>query len=174
MPFGLKTAPATFQRAIDVILATVRFQCALTYLDDIVIYSPTFEQHFLDLAAMLTLLRNSGVSFKIAKCAFAASRVKYLGVIFGAQGVEVDCSKIDSIREAQEPRTKTSLRRFLGMTGFYRKFIAKYAKIAAPLTKFLKEDIEDPFELEEPGRNAHRDLKDALITAPVLALPQAK
>ena len=141
MPFGLKTASAKFQRAIDVILATVRFQCALTYLDDIVIYSPIFEQHLLDLAAVLTLLRNSGASLKNANSAFAASRVKCLGVNVEAQGVEVDCSMPDAIWEAQEPRTKTSLRRFLGKNGFYRKFIAQHAKIAAPLKKFLKEDI---------------------------------
>jgi Reverse transcriptase (RNA-dependent DNA polymerase) len=98
MPFGLKTAPATFQRAIDVILSTVRFQCALTYLDDIVIYSPAFEKHLVDLETVLTLLGKSGVSLKIAKCSFAALQVKYLGVIVGANGVEVDSSKTAAIR----------------------------------------------------------------------------
>jgi Reverse transcriptase (RNA-dependent DNA polymerase) len=161
MPFGLKTAPAAFQRAIDVILSTVRFQCALTYLDDIVIYSPTFEKHLVDLATVLKLLGKSGFSFKIAKFSFAALQVKYLGVIVGAHGVEVDSSKMAAIKEAQDSRTKTSLRRFLGMTGFYRKFISQYAKIAAPLTRYLKNDIDDPFELDEEGRKAHRSSKEA-------------
>jgi RNase H-like domain found in reverse transcriptase len=144
------------------------------YLDDIVIYSPTFEKHLVDLATVLTLLRKSGGSLKIAKCSFAALQDKYLCVIVGAHGVEVDSSKTAAIREAQEPRTKTSLRRFLGMTGFYRKFISQYAKIAAPLTRYVKDDIYDHFILDEEGRDAHLSLKEALITAPVLALPQAK
>ena len=90
MPFGLMTAPATFQRAIDVVLSSVRFQCAFTYLDDIVIYSPTFEKHLVDLATVLQLLQVAGVSLKSSKCAFAALQVKYLVLKVSHAGVEVD------------------------------------------------------------------------------------
>jgi Reverse transcriptase (RNA-dependent DNA polymerase) len=106
MPFGLKTAPATFQRSIDVILSTVRFQCALTYLDAIVVYSPTFQQHLEDLTAVLYLLRDAGVTLKIKKCAFAAEQVTYLGIKVGAAGVEVDRSKTVAVEEAHAPQTK--------------------------------------------------------------------
>jgi Reverse transcriptase (RNA-dependent DNA polymerase) len=123
MPFGLMTAPATFQRAIDKVLSSVRFQCALTYLDDIVIYSPTFEQHLEDLSKVLKLLRDAGVSLKRAKCSFAALQVKDLGLKVSQAGVEVDEDKIVSVRRALPPTSKTDLRRFLGMTRFYRKFI---------------------------------------------------
>jgi transposase InsO family protein len=174
MAFGLKTAPATFQRAIDVILSTVRFQCALTYLDDIVIYSPTFEQHLVDLNTVLTLLREAGVSLKISKCVFAAEQVQYLGLKVGAAGVEVDRSKTAAVEEARAPRTRTALRRFLGMTGYYRKFIDQYAKKAAPLTKYLKEDTAEPFDLGVEALEAHQNLKTAIVTAPVLALPKSK
>jgi hypothetical protein len=79
------TAPATFQRAVDVILASVRFQCALTYLDDIVVYSPTFEQHVKDLSVVLKLLQDAGVSLKLKKCAFASRKVQYLGFVVVAK-----------------------------------------------------------------------------------------
>ena len=171
MPFGLMTAPATFQRAIDVVLSSVRFQCALTYLDDIVIYSPTFDQHLLDLARVLQLLRDAGVSLKRAKCSFAALQVKYLGLKVGQKGVEVDEEKLVSVRQALPPTNKTGLRRFLGMTGFYRKFIPIYAKVAAPLTKYLKGDRDETFELDADALQAHADLKLAITSAPVLALP---
>jgi hypothetical protein len=113
MPFGLMTAPATFQRVIDVILTSVRFQCALTYLDDIVIYSPTFEKHLAGLSTVLKLLKVAGVSIKRSKCAFAALQVKYLGLKVSHAGVEVDEEKIISVRQALPPTNETSLRRFL-------------------------------------------------------------
>jgi hypothetical protein len=132
MPFGLMTAPATFQRAIDIVLSSVRFQCALTYLDDIVIYSTTLEEHLRDLSRVLKLLKDAGVSLKRAKCSFAAVQVKYLGLKVSHAGVEVDDDKIASVRHALAPTNKTGLRRFLGMTGFYRKFIPTYAKLPPP------------------------------------------
>ena len=171
MPFGLMTAPATFQRAIDIVLSSVRFQCALTYLDDIVIYSPTFHQHLKDLSRVLKLLQDAGVSLKRDKCFFAAVQVKYLGLKVSHAGVEVDDDKIASVRQALPPTNKTGLRRFLGMTGFYRKFIPTYAKVAAPLTKYLKGDRDDTFELDAEAIRAHEKLKLAVTSAPVLALP---
>ena len=171
MPFGLMTAPATFQRAIDVVLSSVRFQCALTYLDDIVVYSPTFDKHLEDLSTVLQLLQAAGVSLKRAKCSFAALQVKYLGLKVSHAGVEVDEDKIASVRQALPPTNKTSLRRFLGMTGFYRKFVPSYAKVAAPLTLFLKGDTDESFELDADALAAHEQLKIAITSAPVLALP---
>jgi Reverse transcriptase (RNA-dependent DNA polymerase) len=169
MPFGLKTAPATFQRSIDVILSTVRFQCALTYLDDIVVYYPTFQQHLEDLTAVLYLLRDAGVTLKIKKCAFAAEQVTYLGLKVGTAGVEVDRSKTVAVEEAHAPQTKTAMRRFLGMTGYYRKLIDSYSKKAAPLTLYLKDGVEEPLQLTDEALKAHQDLKDAIVSAPVLA-----
>jgi Reverse transcriptase (RNA-dependent DNA polymerase) len=171
MPFGLMTAPATFQRAIDIDLSSVRFQCALTYLDDIVKYSPTFEQHLEDLFKVLKLFRGAGVSLKRAKCSFAALQVKYLGLKVSNAGVEVDEDKIVSVRRALPPTSKTGLRRFLDMTGFYRKFIPSYAKVAAPLTKYLKGDQDETFDLDRVALSAHESLKSAITRAPVLAMP---
>ena len=145
MPFGLMSAPATFQRAIDVIISTVRFKCALTYLDDIVIYFPSFEQHILDLTMVLRLLDEVGVSLKLSKCSFAALQVQYLGYKVGRNGLQVDESKVEAVLRAKPPTTKTGLRRFLNMTGFYRRFIKQYSTIAAPLNKYRKGDREETF-----------------------------
>jgi Reverse transcriptase (RNA-dependent DNA polymerase) len=171
MPFGLMTAPATFQRAIDVILSSVRFQCALTYLDDIVLYSPTFDKHLEHLSTVFQLLKAAEVSLKRAMCSFAALHVKYLGLKVSQAGVEVDEDKIASVCQALPPTNKTILRRFMGMTAFYRKFVPSYAKMAAPLTIFLKGDTDDSLELDADALAAHEQLKIAITSAPVLALP---
>jgi Reverse transcriptase (RNA-dependent DNA polymerase) len=142
IPFGLVSAPAKFQRTIDVVLCTVRFQCALTYLDDIVIYSATFEQNLIDLTKVLKLLEDAGVSLKFSKCSFAAYRVQYLGYKFWRAEFGVDDSKKGAVIRAVPPKNKTGLRRFLGMTGYYRRFIKIYSVVAAALNKYLKGDRE--------------------------------
>jgi Reverse transcriptase (RNA-dependent DNA polymerase)/RNase H-like domain found in reverse transcriptase len=172
LPFGLVTAPATFQRAVDVILSSVRFQCAITYLDDIIIYSSSFEQHHVDLRKVLKLLRDSGITLKLAKCSFCATEVQYLGFIVGRAGLKVDETKLEAFQKSLPPRSKTQLRRFLGMTGVYRRFIAGYAKIAAPLTRYLKNELDDEFQLDEAALTAHEMLKVVVTAAPVLVLPR--
>jgi Reverse transcriptase (RNA-dependent DNA polymerase) len=171
MPFGLMTSPATFQRAIDIDLSSARFKCSLTYLDDIVIYSPTFERHLEDFSKVLKLFRGAGVSLKRAKCSLSALRVKYLGLKVSHAGVEVDEDKIVSVRRALPPTSKTGLRRFLDMTGFYGKFIPSYAKVVAPLTKYRKGDQDKTFDLDRDALSAHESLNSAITSAPVLAMP---
>jgi transposase InsO family protein len=172
LPFGLVTAPATFQRAVDVILSSVRFQCALTYLDDIIIYSSSFEQHLEDLKTVLSLLQKAGITLKLEKCSFCAEEVQYLGFVVGRKGLRVDESKLDAVKKSVPPKTKTQMRRFLGLTGVYRRFIENYAKVAAPLTRYLKTEKGDASTLDEEALIAHEKLKDAVTSAPVLALPR--
>jgi transposase InsO family protein len=172
LPFGLVSAPATFQRAIDVILSSVRFQCAITYLDDIIIYSSSFEQHLRDLGKVLKLLRDSGITLKLSKCSFFVPEVQYLGFVVGRDGLKVDGTKLEAIQKALPPRSKTHIRRFLGMTGVYRRFIAEYAKMASPLTRYLKNEQEEEFQIDEAALKAHESLKEAITTAPVLSLPR--
>ena len=95
------------------------------------------------------------MSLKISKCSLSALQVPYLGVKVGAEGIEVDNSKIVAVQEARAPNTKTSLNRFVGMSGFYRKFINNYAKIAAPLALYYKDDFAEPFDLDESEKEAH-------------------
>jgi RNase H-like domain found in reverse transcriptase/Reverse transcriptase (RNA-dependent DNA polymerase) len=169
----LVSAPATFQRAIDVILSSVRFQCALTYLDDIIVYSNTFEQHLKDLHTVLSLLKAAGVTLKLSKCKFAGAEVTYLGYLVGRVGLRVDDSKTAALKEAKTPTCKTGIRRFLGMCGVYRRFIPQYSKILSPLTRFLKDKRPDMFVLFSNNIEAHADLKTAITSAPILALPRA-
>jgi Reverse transcriptase (RNA-dependent DNA polymerase) len=145
LPFGLVSAPATFQREIDVILSSVRFRCALMYLDDIIVFSPTFELHLRDLSLVLSLVQSAGVTLKLAKCRFAAPEVQYLGYVVGRDGLRVDDSKTVALQAAVPPQTKTGIRRFLGMCGVYRRFIPGYAKVAVALTRYLKDNIPDTF-----------------------------
>jgi Reverse transcriptase (RNA-dependent DNA polymerase) len=164
--FGLVTAPATFQRAVDVLLATVWFQCAITYLDDIIVYSSNLVHHLEDLIKVLTLLQRAGISFKFIKCSFCATEVQYLGFIVG-RWIEVG-----SRTEINPPKSKTPMRRFLGLTAVYRRFIEKYAIIAAPLTKYLRSEQHEEFMLDEEALRAQKKLKDLTTSDPVLALPQ--
>jgi hypothetical protein len=134
LPFGLVSAPATFQRAIDVILSAVRFHCALTYLDDIIVFSTSFDHNLRDLHLVLSPLKSAGITLKLGKCQLAAPEVPYLGYTVGREGLHVDSTKISSVLAAPIPRTKTGIRIFLGMCGVYRRFIPHYSHISNALS----------------------------------------
>ena len=107
MPFGLSNAPATFQRALDVILRSVRWSTAIFYLDDVIVFSSSHEQHLLDVDRVLTLLGRAGVSLKFSKCSFFQPKVAYLGHIVSAAGFEVDQSKTSALRSCRAPTNKS-------------------------------------------------------------------
>jgi RNase H-like domain found in reverse transcriptase len=138
------------------------------------VYSSNFEEHLKDLSLVLKLLESAGVSLNLKKCHFAASNVQYLGFRVGHAGLEVDDSKIVAVQKARPPCTKTVLRRFLGMSGFYRKFIPNHAKVSAHLNRVLKADQNETFEPDKAAIDAHSLLKQAIATSPVLALPRSQ
>jgi RNase H-like domain found in reverse transcriptase/Reverse transcriptase (RNA-dependent DNA polymerase)/Integrase zinc binding domain/Integrase core domain/Chromo (CHRromatin Organisation MOdifier) domain len=172
MPFGLVNAPATFQRAMDVILSPVKWKSCLIYLDDVIVYSSSLEQHVKDLDVVLDLLGKAGASLRLEKCHFFQQKVKYLGHVVLPGKLQVDQSKTDTVKAAALPRTKTELRSFLGLCGVYRRFIPSYAKVAAPLTRMLRGDLPEPYNLNELQREAFEKLKQSIISPPVLALPR--
>ena len=149
MPFGLVSAPATFQRAVDCILSSVRFRCAITYLDDIIVYSRTFKGHLEDLKVVLSLLKDAGVSLKLKKCSLTATQVEYLGFKVGRDGLSVNPEKIYAVLKAKIPESKSEIRSFLGMAWVYRRFVPNYSKRAAPLTKLLRNEAPEKFTLNE-------------------------
>ena len=172
MAFGLTGAPATFQHAMNVTLAPVLCKFALVFFDDILIYSRTYEDHLQHLSTVLSILQRDQWQVKKAKCTFARQEVAYLGYVVSAAGVATDSSKIQSIRDWPVPTNLKELRGTLGVTGYYRKFIRNYAIISQPLTALLKKGVLFVWTLA--AETAFQVLKQALISAPVLALPDFK
>ena len=174
MPFGLKNAPATFQRALDMILAGVRWQFALVYLDDVIVYSRTVDEHEEHVRAVLRLLQSAGVTLKLKKCEFFSTSVRYLGHEIRPGELRVLDATTAAVQELHPPKTVTQLRSFLGLCNVYRRFVPNFARIAHPLNAMLKKGEPKSFETLRPdAEDAFKALKRALTTTPVLALPRA-
>ncbi|KZS03675.1 Uncharacterized protein APZ42_033546, partial [Daphnia magna] len=176
LPFGLSNGPSSFQRAMDVILGGLRWSSCLVYLDDVVVYAPTFETHLLRLNSVLSCLGKAGLKLKGSKCQFAMNTLKVLGHIVSKQGIAPDPDKIAAVRDFPEcNQGKTTSNRikqvqsFLGLCSYYRRHIAGFAKIAQPLTALTKKGASFLWENEQ--RNSFTALKKALTSAPILAHP---
>jgi hypothetical protein len=153
-------------------MSSVRFQSALTYLDYIIVYSATFEQHLKYLETVLTLLKSAGVTLKLSKCTFAGAEVSYLGYLVGRDGLRVDPSKTAALQAATPPNTKTDIR-LSSECAEYIRFIPGYSKIESSLTKYLQDNVADQFDLDADGLNSHSELKACITTAPILSLPRS-
>lgn len=169
MAFGLTGAPATFQAEMNRTLAPLLRKCALVFFDDILIYSSTYKDHLSHLQQVLQLLADNQWKVKMSKCEFAQSSIHYLGHVISADGVATDESKIAAVRDWPVPQDVKQLRSFLGLAGYYRKYVRNYASISKPLTVLLHKNI--PFIWTIDTQVAFDTLKHALVTAPVLALP---
>jgi hypothetical protein len=169
MAFGLTGAPNTFLGAMNETLAPVLCKCALVFFDDILIYSTSFEDHLNHLSTVLQLLQTDQWKVNLVKCAFAQTSIFYLGHVISADGVATDPSKILVIQQWPTPVNVKELRSFLGLAGFYRKFVHHFGLISRPLTELLKKNIL--FVWTPDHQQAFETLKHALISAPVLALP---
>lgn len=173
MPFGLKNAPGTFQRAADVILAQVRWQFALVYLDDVIIYSKSIEEHFDHLDIVLKLMHGAGLTLKLRKCAFFQDTVDYLGHVVSPGKLAVARRGIEAVKKCLPPRDITELRSFLGLCNVYRRFVANFSRIAAPLNQKMKKGMPTKWgDLTDKEMEAFQTLKDQLTSPPVLALPR--
>lgn len=173
MPFGLATAPATFQRTLDMVLSKFNWRTCLVYLDDVIIFSEDVESHFVHVDRILSALQHAGVSLNLKKCEFFTNTVKYLGPIIRPGTLSIDETKVVALTKAQHPRNHTELRSFLGFCNVYRRFVQNYSQIAAPLNALLKKGI--PLQLEPFGpdeANAFSTLVTNVTNPPVLALPK--
>ena len=169
MPFGFKNAPEIFQRMIDKALGNLRYTKALGYIDDIIIYSPTFEQHLIDVQEVFDKLREANLKLGKDKCHFCLDEVEYLGFVVCEEGIKTNPKKNEKINNFPIPKDKKELRAFLGLISYYRKFIKKLAHIAKPLYELLKKDKE--FIWTNREQKTFQMLKERLLKAPILAYP---
>ncbi|WVZ53038.1 hypothetical protein U9M48_004029 [Paspalum notatum var. saurae] len=169
MAFGLSGAPATFQKAMNSTLAPYLRKFVLVFFDDILIYSATREDHLHHIRLVLELLQKDQWKVKLSKCTFATQQIAYLGHLISSQGVATDPSKISAVANWPTPTSGKELRSFLGLAGYYRRFVRHFGVIARPLNDLLKKGALFVWTSQHDG--AFQALKEALITAPVLALP---
>ena len=169
LPFGLTNAPATFQRAMNDIFRDYIGVFVLIYLDDILIYSKTEEEHENHLRLVLQRLREHQLYAKLSKCDFFQPELRFLGHIVGQHGIKVDPDKVRAVADWPTPTNVSEVRSFLGMANYFRKFLLDYAKHVAPLHALTKKDA--PWNWSPDCESAFRWAKDALQRAPVLALP---
>jgi len=170
MPFGLKNAPATFQRVMDNVLRGLQHHSCIVYLDDIIIFSTSLQEHVVRLKTILDRLRQYNFKIQLDKCEFLRKEVEYLGHVVTTEGIRPNLDKIKAIIDFPIPKTPKQLKSFLGLLGFYRKFIKNFAKIVKPLTVRLKKDKHiDPKEPEYI--NCFNLCKTLLTNDPILQYP---
>ena len=169
MPFGLKNAPATFQRLMNSVLIGIQGLRCLVYLDDIVIYGSSLEDHNKRLTEVLQRLREANLKLQPDKCEFLRKEVNYLGHVISEDGISPDPAKLQAIRDFPEPQKVKDVQSFIGLAGYYRKFIKEFSKIAKPLTKLTKKTEKFAWAAEQ--QIAFNTLKEKLTTAPVLQYP---
>lgn len=169
MPFGMKTSPATFIRLMDKVLHDEKN--VVTYFDDIVIFSDSWESHLEDIENVVKKLQEANLTVRPSKCKIGATQLKCLGHIVGNGSVTPDPSKVQAIQDFPLPVTKKNLKSFLGLTGYYRAYIAKYAEISVLLTNMLKKSEPTKLKWNSEQVTAFKLLKEALMTAPVLITP---
>nr|ABB47285.1 retrotransposon protein, putative, Ty3-gypsy subclass [Oryza sativa Japonica Group] len=169
MPFGLTNAPSTFMRLMNEVLCAFIGRFVVVYFDDILTYSRSIEDHHGHLRAVFDALRDARLFGNLEKCTFCIDRVSFLGYVVTPQGIEVDQAKVEAIHSWPVPTTITQVRSFLGVAGFYRRFVKDFSTIAAPLHELTKRNVTFTWAVAQ--RNTFDTLKDKLTHAPLFQLP---
>jgi len=170
MPFGLTNAPATFCTLMNDIFNKWLDDFLVVYIDDILIYSRSLEEHAEHLRKVFQRLKENKLYAKLEKCEFGVAEVDFLGHKITQEGLMMDDHKVKAILDWELPKSIPALRSFLGLAFYYRKFIKNFARIAAPLTNLLKKSTVT-YEWDEACDKAFETLKGILVKAPVLKLP---
>ena len=169
MPFGLTNAPATYQRLMDIILTIGNGKFCCVYLDDVLVWSLNFEDHMVHVRLVIQWMADAGLLLKVRKCSFFDAKTEYLGHIVGNGEIRMTKKKMRSIFDFVEPHNVTTLQSFLGVTGYYRKFIKDYSKIVAPLYDLTKKGV--PFTWNEKCHEIFMQIRQTFNTDVVLRLP---
>ena len=169
MPFGLKTAPMTFQMVMSEVFRSMTYSNCLVYLDDVLVFSNSFHSHLNDLEQVFCRLRKANLKLSPSKCTFATKSIKFLGHIISSDGIRVNPEKTKALLTYPAPRNVRDLRSFLGSTNYFKRYIKDYAAKAAPLTALLKAD--KPYNWTSDCQTSFETLKTALSSPPVLAYP---
>ena len=170
MPFGLCNAPATFQRLMEKVLKGMQWEIAVLYIDDVIVFSETVEEHLDRLGRVFGRLRKAGLKLKPSKCKLLARKVEFLGHIVSGEGVQVDPSKIDKVLSWPRPTTLTQLRGFIGLCAYYRRFVPGFSSVCKPLYKLTEKNA--PFVWGPEQQEAMDQLKILLTQAPILGYPR--
>nr|XP_034195210.1 uncharacterized protein LOC117611386 [Osmia lignaria] len=167
MPFGLKNAPPTFQRLMNQVISGL--ENAHVFIDDMVVFSSSLREHEIKVKKLLNRLREFGLTLQIDKCEFLRKEVTYLGHILTENGVKPDPRKLQAVKEFPIPKTQKNVQQFLGLTGYYRRFIKDYSIKSKPLVQLLGKGIR--FKWTEDQQKSFENLRDELCTQPILQYP---
>lgn len=171
LPFGLTSAPATFQRLMERVLQGLHWKTLLLYLDDVIVIGNNFDNHLCRLREVLARLRSAGLKLKPSKCHLFQTEVKYLGHVVSNRGVSTDPEKIEAVADWLPPCDLSGLQSFLGTVGYYRQYVKDFATVAKPLTHLTAKNVR--YQWTEECQNAFDVLKHALVSAPILSYPDA-
>ena len=169
LPFGLTNAPATFQRYMDKVLAGLKWQCLLVYLDDVCVYSKSFDEHLVELEKTFLRMSEYNLKLKQNKCKFFHQEFLYLGHVVSPDGLRTNPLKISAVRDMVAPANTSQLRSFLGLCSYYRRFMRNFAILSSPLNKLI--GTNSTFIWTEVEEEAFQKLKQILIAAPMLNFP---
>ena len=169
MPFGLTNASTTFTDLMNRVFRPYLDQFVVVFIDDILVYSRDEQKHEQHLKIVLQTLREKKLYAKLSKCDFWLKEVSFLGHVMSVEGIRVDLTKIEAVVNCKPPRSVTEVRSFLGLAGYYRRFVKGFSVIASPLTKLLRKGVK--FELTDKCQNSFEQLKEMLVEAPVLTQP---
>jgi hypothetical protein len=169
MPFGLTNAPAAFMDMMNRIFREHVDRCVVVFIDDILIYSKSQEEHVEHLRIVLSILRKHQLFAKFKKCEFWLDNVAFLGHVVTKEGIAVDPGKVEAVVNWVRPSNAHEVRSFLGLAGYYRRFVEGFSRLAAPLTRLTRKN--EKFQWSEECEQSFQELKQRLVTAPVLTLP---
>lgn len=169
MPFGLHSAPSTWQRLIDQVLRVDLESKTFVYLDDVIICTATFQEHLEVLEIVINRIKEAGLTLNREKCLFCRSELKYLGYVINGSGLLVDPEKVEAILKIPTPRCVREVRRIVGMASWYRRFIPNFSSLMSPLTRLTEKNQR--FRWDDTCEDALNNIKQILVKAPILACP---